>query len=162
MLFSTLRTRHKEELYDGKWLLNMDPNKLICEIGFRLAKRETFIIPECNPTLSELINECWNFDPEQRPSFIDLIEKLSRLESSLPECDELEYDVEESDNEEDDEEDSEEDEYNEDGSSDQVQTDEVYQDGIVSSEHAFNLQTIQETERPEFNPQDISIPNLLF
>jgi hypothetical protein len=147
----------------------MDPDKLTLEIGFRLVRnRETFIIPECNQKLTELIKECWNFDPEQRPNFNAMIEKLNELESSLPDCDELEYDIDESENEDEndeydvEEDDEEEDDFDEGSLSGQLVTDELYQDGTVSSEHAFNLQSTEEIERPKFNPRDISIPNLLF
>ena len=76
------------------------------------------------------------------------MQKLSDLEPNLPEFDELQYDETVDEEEEDDE------EYDNEYEQVPVQTSD--QDSQISSEHVF--MSSQETERSEFNPEDVSIP----
>lgn len=142
-----LRTRHKKELYEG---VGINSDKLLFRILKCLGERKTFIIPECDIRLENIIRDCWIFEPEERPSFITLMQKLSDLEPNLPEFDELQYDetVDEEEEVEDDE------EYDNEYEQVPVQTSD--QDSQISSEHVF--MSSQETERSEFNPEDVSIP----
>lgn len=40
----------------------------------KISKGDTLAIPEnCHPVLRSLMDECWKFDPEERPSFLQIL-----------------------------------------------------------------------------------------
>lgn len=41
----------------------------------------TIIPPDCPPTLIEIIKQCWSHEPHDRPSFSEIIDKLSKIQT---------------------------------------------------------------------------------
>jgi hypothetical protein len=47
-------------------------------------KKETLDIPkDCNPCIAELLTQCWCYNESDRPDFVEIVKKLSKLEIDL-------------------------------------------------------------------------------
>jgi serine/threonine protein kinase len=55
------------------------------------VQKKTPPIPEgieVHPTLLDLMKKCWNWDPEQRPSFTEIVQTLEKTIMNVPKANE--------------------------------------------------------------------------
>lgn len=62
----------RQPLYPG-----IPPFQIIFTVGTQ-GMRPT-IPPACNPGLASVIQDCWAEDPSNRPSFVDLADRIAQL-----------------------------------------------------------------------------------
>lgn len=56
----------------------MNSMQVVGAVGFQ--GRRLDIPPSVDPIVAEIISECWNQDPQVRPSFAQIISRLKRLQ----------------------------------------------------------------------------------
>jgi len=56
---------------------NAEVLDIVCKNGERLPKPE-----RCSPELFELMKSCWEYKPEKRPKFVELLGKLEQMRQS--------------------------------------------------------------------------------
>jgi len=60
-------------------LNELNPFSMLFKIG--IEKKALKIPNDCNKNLAEMMRDCWKFDPEERPDFRQLEQRLSTLTS---------------------------------------------------------------------------------